>query len=80
MRREGMKEELSLPPGPITRSRAKKFKESLQIYVGKLLEHMEDQDSIKAQEIIHTQLGVNASNKPNMSLVNYLRPENVQLI
>ncbi|KAF7824021.1 beta-glucosidase 12-like [Senna tora] len=53
---KGMKEELSLPPRPITRSRAKKFKESLQIYVGKLLEHMEDQDSIKAQEIIHTQL------------------------
>ncbi|KAF7835029.1 uncharacterized protein G2W53_009888 [Senna tora] len=74
---KGMKEELSLPPGPITRSRAKKFKESLQIYVGKLLEHMEDQDSIKAQEIIHTQLGVNASNKPNMYLVNYLAAENV---
>ncbi|KAF7824253.1 uncharacterized protein G2W53_022397 [Senna tora] len=35
MRREGMKEELSLSPGPITRSRVKKFKESLQIYVGK---------------------------------------------
>ncbi|KAF7800964.1 putative retroelement integrase [Senna tora] len=69
MRREGMKEELSLPPGPITRSRAKKFKESLQIYVGRLLEHMEDQDSIMAQEIIHTQLGVNASNKPNIELL-----------
>ncbi|KAF7835028.1 uncharacterized protein G2W53_009887 [Senna tora] len=26
MRCEGMKEELSLPPGPITRSRAKNFK------------------------------------------------------
>ncbi|KAF7824019.1 cyanogenic beta-glucosidase-like [Senna tora] len=77
MRREGMKEELSLPPGPITRSRSKKFKESLQIYVRKLFKDMEDQDSIKAQEIIHTQLGVNASNKPNMSLFNYLRPENV---
>ncbi|KAF7810618.1 uncharacterized protein G2W53_037361 [Senna tora] len=48
MRREGMKEELSLPPRPITRSRAKKFKESLQIYGGKLLQHMEDQDFIKA--------------------------------
>ncbi|KAF7842828.1 uncharacterized protein G2W53_005126 [Senna tora] len=57
MRCEGTKEELSLPPGTITRSRVKKFKESLQIYVGKLLEHMEDQGSIKAQVIIHTQLG-----------------------
>ncbi|KAF7831616.1 uncharacterized protein G2W53_013949 [Senna tora] len=47
MRREGMKEELSLPSGPITRSRAKKLKESLQIYVEKLLQHMEDQNSIK---------------------------------
>ncbi|KAF7839066.1 Transposon Ty3-G Gag-Pol polyprotein [Senna tora] len=74
---KGMKEDLSLPPGPITRSRAKRFKESLKIYVGKLLEHMEDQDSIKAQEIIYTQLGFNVSNKPNMYLVNYLRPENV---
>ncbi|KAF7831615.1 Transposon Ty3-G Gag-Pol polyprotein [Senna tora] len=69
-------EELSLPPRPITRSIAK-FKESLQIYVGKLLEHMDDQDSIKAQEIMHTQLGFNVSNKPNMYLVNYLKPENV---
>ncbi|KAF7826259.1 uncharacterized protein G2W53_017423 [Senna tora] len=51
-----MKEELSLRPGPITISRVMKFKESLQIYLGKLLEHMEVQDSIKAQEIIHTQL------------------------
>ncbi|KAF7835788.1 Transposon Ty3-I Gag-Pol polyprotein [Senna tora] len=60
-------EELSLTPGPITRSRAKKFKESLQIYVGKLLERIEDQDSIKAQEIIHTQLASNDGDTPSTS-------------
>lgn len=52
MRREGKKEEMTSPQGPITRSRAKKFKESLQL---------QDQDFIK----------------PNICLVNYLRPENV---
>lgn len=74
-RREGMNDGLSLPPGPITRSRAKKFKESLQVYVGKLLEHAEDQDCMNAHEIIHNKLGFNVSHEPNMCLVNYLRPE-----
>ena len=61
----GINEELSLPPRPITRSRAKKFKESLQIYEGKLLEHVEDKESKDAQEIIHNQLGSNVFYEPH---------------
>ena len=74
-KRNGTKDELAMPNGPVTRSRVKKFKEALQSYMGRIVDGMESQETMTTNGIISNQMGLNLQEDSNSCLINYFKLE-----
>ena len=72
-KRNGTKDELATPNGLVTRSRVKKFKEALQSYIGRIVDGMESQETMRTNGIISNQMGLNLQQDSNSCLINYFK-------
>jgi hypothetical protein len=72
-KRRAAADELTLLPGPITRLRAKKFKESLQTYMGRMLEGMEAQDAMKTNGASLNQIRLDLQDGSSLCLIHHFK-------
>ena len=74
-KRNGTKGKLAMSNRPVARSGVKKFKEALQSYMGRIVDGMESQETMRTNGIISNQMGLNLQEDSNSCLINYFKLE-----